>query len=101
MINTYNIYFLLITKHIIREWGSIFQVKEPTSVGKYNEQFRGELIATVEDLLELTSEERTSLGMTDPTRTQIAKLLQDHQKKLLKSTAHAFNKPSDNSQNDD
>lgn len=71
----------------------LVQMKDTKVIGRRNEQFQGELMATVDDLLQLTSRERANLGITDPTRAQAMKMLQDHQKKLMKSAAHAFNKP--------
>ena len=68
-------------------------MKDSKVKGKINEQFQGRLMATVDDLMQLSKAERADLGITDPSRSQAIKMLQDHQRKLIGGVAHVFNKP--------
>lgn len=68
------------------------QTKKAETVGKDNEQFSGDLVATVKDMVNLTKAQRKVLGIADPTEEQAIKMIQERRHKFLSGVAKIFNK---------
>ena len=50
-------------------------MKDCTKTGRANEQFEGELVATLDDMMQRTAIERAALGYTDPSYEKVQKML--------------------------
>ncbi|XP_067943094.1 disintegrin and metalloproteinase domain-containing protein 17-like [Watersipora subatra] len=62
------------------------QMREFKTAGKINEQFEGELKATVDQLMQLTVIDRAKLGITEPTKAEQVDMLLQHQKLFIRKT---------------
>ena len=69
------------------------QVKDFESAGKFNEQFEGKLMATVDDMMLLTITQRLELGITDPSEEELKRMTKHHEKKFIRKVRSKLHAP--------
>ena len=69
------------------------QVKDFESAGKFNEQFEGKLMATVDDMMLLTITHRMELGITDPSEEELKRMVKHHEKKFIRKVGNKRHAP--------